>query len=173
MPPSAPLSLLSVCTELRAQPIQRFMLLKQDLGELLSPAAEIQKTFLWLPSSRPARPSCYMITVSASKPTAFSLDYTLAVWTLLLCSDWQHQDAENRHAEPNYCGDWLPSSVQMEVLSFQTWSVETKASPCASHLSYNNPELREPKGTGRCWFPTQFPPVWDVSKPPSSFSLSD
>ena len=120
MPPTAPLSLLRVYTELRARTTQRFMLLKKDVGELLSPAAEIQKTCLWHPSSELARPSCCAITVSAGKSTAFSLGYTLGVWTLLLCSDRQHQDAENRHAQPNCRGDWLPSSVQMEVLSFKT-----------------------------------------------------
>lgn len=151
MPPSAPLSLLRVCTELRAWTTRRFMLLTQDWGELLSPAAEIQKSCLWLPSSGPARPSHCTITVSAGKSTAFSLGFMLDVWTSLPCSDWQHRDAENGHAEPNSCGDWLPSSLQMEVLSFLPWSVESKASPCASHLITQS--LENQRGHSWCRFP--------------------
>lgn len=62
MPPSAPLPLLGVCTELRARTTQRSMLLKQGLVKLLPPTAEIQKPCLWLPSSGLARPSRCVIT---------------------------------------------------------------------------------------------------------------
>lgn len=113
MPPSAPLSLLRVCTELGPKPHKDLCCwnkIQVNFCHLQPRSRKPACGFLVqdLPDHRPA------ITLSAGKPTAFSLGYTLDVGIPLLCSAQQHQDAENRHMQPNCCGDWLPSSVQME-----------------------------------------------------------
>lgn len=102
------------------------MPLKQDLGELLPPAAKDL-------AQHPAA-SCCMSAVWDGKTHGIFFRF---YFECLDSAEQQGQAAGNRQAEPNCCGDWLLASLQMKELSSETSPVKSKVSP---HLSYHNPE---------------------------------
>lgn len=118
---ASPLSLLRVGTELRAWTTQILMLAKQDLGDLLSPAADIQKICLCLPSSGPVRPPCCVVTVSPGQSVAFSLGSTLGVRAQLPCSHGQHQGRWNRHRQPGWDGLPAPHTRRSFLPIHELW----------------------------------------------------
>lgn len=108
------------------------MPLKQDLGELLPPAAKDL-------AQHPAA-SCCMSAVWDGKTHCIFFRF---YFECLDSAEQQGQAAGNRQAEPNCCGDWLLASVQTEERSSKTSPVKSKVSP---HLSHHNPE----KQRGQC-----------------------